>query len=79
MSYIMFLSTAIKKNVGAQSPMKMPKRSACALSSAVLLFLIFQITMEPTIEIKPSPIKISAVIRIAASDKMSISEAGQRF
>ena len=54
MNYITFASTASAKKVGAQSPMKMPKRSACAFSSAVSPFLMFQMKIEPTIEMKPS-------------------------
>ena len=54
MNYITFASTASAKKVGAQSPMKMPKRSACAFSSAVSPFLMFQMKMEPMIEMKPS-------------------------
>ena len=54
MNYITLASTASAKKVGAQSPMKMPKRSAWAFSSVVSPFLMFQIKMEPTIEMKPS-------------------------
>ena len=54
MNYITLASTASAKKVGAQSPMNIPKRSACAFSSAVSPFLMFQMKMEPTIEMKPS-------------------------
>ena len=54
MNYINFVSTAIAKKVGAQSPMKIPKRSACAFSSAVSPFLMFQMKMEPTMDMNPS-------------------------
>jgi hypothetical protein len=54
MNYINFVSTAIAKKVGAQSPMKIPKRSACALSSAVSPFLMFQMKMEPAMDMNPS-------------------------
>ena len=54
MNYITFASTASAKKVGAQSPMKMPKRSACAFSSAVSPFFMFQMIMAPKIEMKPS-------------------------
>ena len=54
MNYIIFASTASAKKVGAQSPMKMPKRSACAFSSAVSPFFMFQMIMAPKIEMKPS-------------------------
>ena len=61
MNYITFASTASAKKVGAQSPMKMPKRSACAFSSAVSPFLMFQMKMEPTIEMKPSAASTIAI------------------
>ena len=54
MNYITFASTASAKKVGAQSPMKMPKRSACAFSSAVSPFLMFQMKIEPTMDMNPS-------------------------
>ena len=68
MNYITFASTASAKKVGAQSPMKMPKRSACALfrakarrsvkksakPSAVSPFLMFQMKIEPTMDMNPS-------------------------
>ena len=54
MNYITFASTASAKKVGAQSPMKMPKRSACAFSSAVSPFFMFQIKIEPTMDVNPS-------------------------
>ena len=66
MNYINFASTASAKKVGAQSPMKMPKRSACAFSSAVSPFLMFQMKMEPTIEMKPSAASTSAIVSINA-------------
>ena len=62
MNYITFASTASAKKVGAQSPMKMPKRSACALSSAVSPFLMFQMKMEPMIEMKPSAARAIAIM-----------------
>ena len=75
-------STASAKKVGAQSPMKMPKRSACALfrakarcsvkksakPSAVSPFLMFQMKMEPTIEMKPSA---ASAIAIKSTTKFS--------
>ena len=64
MNYINFASTASAKKVGAQSPMKMPKRSACAFSSAVSPFLMFQMKMEPTIEMKPSAASTIAIVSI---------------
>ena len=64
MNYITFASTASAKKVGAQSPMKMPKRSACAFSSAVSPFLMFQMKMEPTIEMKPSAASTIAIKNI---------------
>ena len=54
MNYITFASTASAKKVGAQSPMKIPKRSACAFSSAVSPFLMFQMKIEPTMDMNPS-------------------------
>ena len=54
MNYITFVSTASAKKVGAQSPMKIPKRSACAFSSAVSPFLMFQMKIEPTMDMNPS-------------------------
>ena len=62
MNYINFASTASAKKVGAQRPMKIPKRSACAFSSAVSPFLIFHMTMEPIIEMKPSAARTSAIV-----------------
>ena len=64
MNYITFASTASAKKVGAQSPMKMPKRSACAFSSAVSPFLMFQMKIEPMIEIKPSAASAIAITSI---------------
>ena len=75
MNYITFASTASAKKVGAQSPMKMPKRSVCALfrakarrsvkksakPSAVSPFLMFQMKMEPMIEMKPSAASAIAI------------------
>ena len=54
MNYITLASTASAKKVGAQSPMKIPKRSACAFSSAVSPFLMFQMKIEPTMDMNPS-------------------------
>ena len=54
MNYINFVSTAIAKKVGAQSPIKIPKCSACAFSSAVSPFLMFQMIIEPTMDMNPS-------------------------
>ena len=65
MNYITFASTASAKKVGAQSPMKMPKRSACAFSSAVSPFLMFQMKMEPMIEMKPSAASAIVIMSIS--------------
>ena len=54
MNYITLASTASAKKVGAQSPMNIPKRSACAFSSAVSPFLMFQMKIEPTMDMNPS-------------------------
>ena len=64
MNYITMASTASAKKVGAQSPMKMPKRSACAFSSAVSPLLMFHMTMEPIIEMKPSAASAIAIVSI---------------
>ena len=61
MNYITLASTASAKKVGAQSPMNIPKRSACAFSSAVSPFLMFQMKMEPMIEMKPSAASAIAI------------------
>ena len=63
-NYITFANTASAKKVGAQSPMKMPKRSACAFSSGVSPFLMFQIKIEPTIEMKPRAANANAIASI---------------
>ena len=69
MNYITFASTASAKKVGAQSPIKIPKRSACAFSSAVSPFLMFQIKMEPMIEMKPSAASAIAIMSIKKFNK----------
>lgn len=41
------------RNVGAQSPTKIPKRSACAVESGVVPPVRNQIAIDPKIEAKP--------------------------
>ena len=40
--------------MGAQSPTKIPKRSACAEAASLAPFFIYQMVMDPSIERKPS-------------------------
>ena len=59
--FIFYLSFAYRSNlleriikVGAQSPTKMPNRSACAWSSGVFPPVRYQIPIEAAIDMKPS-------------------------